>query len=184
MRLLNFILLLALSINVSWGYTYDANQNTSNYKIIDFELQNQQYDGTSNLCYRCINSSNENLKEKTQNGSFFTFEIGLIATKGGNKAPDFIVSKGGTAFPVPKGSTGPTSVVNPSGKTTGSAFTGGKGGANGQVDTMRIMDATPARGKSPGYPNGYVKYENKSGQGVNPSTGKTISNKESHFPLD
>ena len=104
--------------------------------------------------------------------------------KSANKAPDFIVSKGGTAFPVPKGSTGPTSVVNPSGKTTGSAFTGGKGGANGQVDTMRIMDATPARGKSPGYPNGYVKYENKSGQGVNPSTGKTISNKESHFPLD
>ncbi|MCP5013378.1 MAG: hypothetical protein GY942_25670 [Aestuariibacter sp.] len=101
-----------------------------------------------------------------------------------NKAPDFIVSKGGTAFPVPKGSTGPTFVVNSSGKTTGSAFTGGKGGANGQVDTMRIMDATPARGKSPGYPNGYVKYENKYGQGVNPSTGKTISNKESHFPLD
>lgn len=83
MRLLNFILLLVLSINVSWGYTYDANQNTSNYKIIYFELQNQQYDGTSNLCYRCINSSNENLKEKTQDGSFFAFEVGLVAAKGG-----------------------------------------------------------------------------------------------------
>ena len=104
--------------------------------------------------------------------------------KGAEKAPDFIVSKGGTAFPVPKGSKGSTSVVNPQGKTTGSAFTGGKGGANGQVDTMRIMDATPARGKSPGYPNGYIKYENKAGQGVDPNTGRTLSNKDSHFPLD
>lgn len=74
--------------------------------------------------------------------------------------------------------------MNPQGKTTGSAFTGGKGGANGQVDTMRIMDATPARGKSPGYPNGYIKYENKAGQGVDPNTGRTLSNKDSHFPLD
>ncbi|WP_211237664.1 hypothetical protein [Shewanella colwelliana] len=89
----------------------------------------------------------------------------------------------GFAYPVPKGAAGPTPVVNPGGKTTGSAFTNGKGGANGKVDTMRIMNPTPPRGKSPGYPNGYIKYENKSGQGVDPYTGRTISNKDSHYPI-
>ncbi|MDN3649163.1 RHS repeat-associated core domain-containing protein [Reinekea marina] len=106
------------------------------------------------------------------------------AGKASDKAPDFVVSPGGTAFPVPKDATGPTPVVNPGGKTTGSAFTGGKGGANGKVDTMRIMNPTPPRGKSPGYPNGNIKYENKSGQGVDPYTGRTLSNKDSHFPID
>lgn len=68
--------------------------------------------------------------------------VAKSAGKASDKAPDFIVSQGGTAFPVPKGATGPTPVVNPGGKTTGSAFTGGSGGANGKVDTMRIMDST------------------------------------------
>ena len=80
MRLLNFILLLVLSINVSWAYIYDASLNTSSNKTIDCELQNQQYDGTSNLCNRCISFHNKNLQEKTQSGSFFAFEIGLVAT--------------------------------------------------------------------------------------------------------
>lgn len=100
------------------------------------------------------------------------------------KSPNFVVSPNGTVFPVPKGAVGPKTVINPSGKTTGTAFTSGRGGANGQVDTVRIMNPTPPRGKSPGYPNGYIKYENKSGQGVNPYTGRTISNKNSHFPID
>jgi len=82
MRLLNFILLLILSINVSWGYTYDAGLNTSNYKIIDFELQNQQYDGISNLCYRCTHATDKVLQEKAQDGSFFAFEVGFVASKG------------------------------------------------------------------------------------------------------
>jgi hypothetical protein len=75
-------------------------------------------------------------------------------------------------------------VVNRGGKTTGSAFTGGKGGSNRTVDTMRVMNPTPARGKSPGYPKGYIKYENKSGQGVDPYTGRTLPQKDSHFPID
>ncbi len=58
---------------------------------------------------------------------------------------------------------------------------------NGQVTTMRIMDPTPARGGSPGYPNGYIKYENSASpkpQGVDPYTGKTLPNSQSHFPID
>lgn len=59
---------------------------------------------------------------------------------------DFIVDSSGQAFPVPKGATGPTPVISPAGKQTGVAYTGGKGGANGQVDTLRNMDSTPPRG--------------------------------------
>jgi RHS repeat-associated protein len=99
------------------------------------------------------------------------------------KVPGYVVSPDGTAFPVPKGAQGPVPVVNEAGKTTGVAFTGGKGGANGQVDTIRIMDPTPPKGKSPGYPNGYVKYQNKAKQGVNPHTGRTAANKDNHFPI-
>ncbi len=94
-----------------------------------------------------------------------------------------MVSPNGTAFPVPKGAQGPVPVVNPGGKQTGVAYTGGSGGANGKVDTIRIMNPTPAKGASPGYPNGYIKYENASGQGVNPLTGRTVPNTESHFPV-
>lgn len=102
-------------------------------------------------------------------------------------APDFIVSPGGTAFPVPQGAAGPTPVINPAGNQTGVAFTGGAGGENGKVATMRIMDPTPPRGNSPGYPRGYIKYENSASpkpQGVDPYTGKTLPNSKSHFPID
>ena len=62
-------------------------------------------------------------------------------------------------------------------------FDGGSGGANGQVDTIRMMDPTPPRGNSPGYPDGYIKYDNASGQGVNPYTGQTGPHPETHFPI-
>ncbi|WP_406600534.1 SpvB/TcaC N-terminal domain-containing protein [Leptospira sanjuanensis] len=98
--------------------------------------------------------------------------------------PDFIVSPDGTTFPVPKGATGPTPVSNKAGNITGSAYTGGKGGANGQVSTMRIMDPTLPKGNSPGYPNGYIKYMNNAKQGVDPYTGKTLPNAQSHFGIN
>ena len=103
---------------------------------------------------------------------------------GGYSSPDFLVSPGGTAFPVPNGATGPRPVINPAGRQTGSAFTGGSGGANNQVSSMRLMDPTSPRGASPGYPNGYVMYGNPSGQGVDPYTGRTLPNANSHFPID
>ena len=100
-----------------------------------------------------------------------------------NRAPDFVVTPNGDAIPVPKGASGPVDVVNPAGKTTGFSYTGGSSGANGQVSNVRIMDPTPPRGNSPGYPNGYVKYENKGLQGVDPVTGRTLPNSQSHFLL-
>ena len=98
---------------------------------------------------------------------------------GAMNSPNFLVDPSGQTFPVPKGATGHSAVANP----TGSAFTGGAGGEKGQVNTMRIMNPTPPRGKSPGYPNGYIKYKNMNGQGVNPYTGKTSSNLENHYPI-
>ena len=99
-------------------------------------------------------------------------------------APNFVVSPKGTTFPVPSGAVGPRAVVNSSGEQTGVGFTGGVGGANAQVSTMRLMCPAPARGSSPGYPNGYIKYENAQGQGVDPYSGRTLPNSQSHFPVE
>ncbi len=100
------------------------------------------------------------------------------------KTPDFVVSPDGTAFPVPSGAQGPVPVVNSAGKQTGVAYTGGSGGAvDSRVNRIRIMNPTPPRGSSPGYPNGYIKYENANGQGVNPLTGRTVPNSQSHYPI-
>jgi len=41
------------------------------------------------------------------------------------------------------------------------------------------MDPTPAKGNSPSYPNGYIKYENAASQkpqGVDPYSGRTLPN--------
>ena len=48
-----------------------------------------------------------------------------------------------------------------------------------------VMDATLPRGPSPGYPAGYVNYQNIGGQSVNPRTGQTIApnNPLWHIPL-
>jgi len=123
-------------------------------------------------------------KSKTGSGSSGTSAVhNGHGTSGSQNAPDFVVSPNGTAFPVPKGAQGPIPVINPAGNQTGTAYTGGSGGANSQVDTIRIMNPSPARGNSPAYPDGYIKYENKNGQGVDPYTGRTLPNTQSHFPI-
>ena len=109
-------------------------------------------------------------------------ELGAVASVNA-KTPDFIVTPRGEAIAVPVGSSGPVDVINPSGSRAGSAYVGGHGGLNGQVSSVRIMDPTPARGRPPGYPGGYVKYENALGQGVDYITGRTLSNAKSHIPL-
>lgn len=122
-------------------------------------------------------------------GGLPTMQGGGLGYMGGNdppvvRTPNYIVSANGTAYPVPQGAQGPIPVINPAGNTTGIAYTGGQGGANGQVSTIRLMNPTSARGSNPGYPKGYVKYENSCGQGVDPYTGHTLPNRTSHFPLE
>lgn len=105
-----------------------------------------------------------------------------------SKAPDFVVTPGGDAIPIPNGASGPNPVVNKGGNTTGASYTGGSGGKglDPKVSGVRIMNPTPPNAASPGYPNGYVTYQNPSGQGVNPQTGKTVSNSDPsrHIPLN
>lgn len=115
---------------------------------------------------------------------FATGFKGALKSSNISKPPSFIVSPNGTVFPVPKGSKGPVPVINPSGNQTGNAFINGESGFNGQVNSIRIMNPTPPRGSSPGYINGYIKYQNNNGQGVNPYTGRTIPNSENHYPIN
>ncbi len=113
--------------------------------------------------------------------------IGASSGNYSSLSPNFIVTPGGTAYPVPQGAMGPRPVINQSGNITGAAFIGGNGGANGQVTTVRIMNATQPKGSSPGYPNGYMRYTNSSSprpQGVDPTTGKTVPNSSGHYPID
>jgi RHS repeat-associated protein len=107
-----------------------------------------------------------------------------VLAPSGNK---FVVSPTGQTIVVPAGAAGPNAVINPGGKVTGFSYTGGSGGSglSPKVTTVRIMNPTPPKGASPGYPNGYVTYQNAADQGVNPFTGKTIPNSDPlrHQPL-
>ena len=94
-----------------------------------------------------------------------------VAATEKTSSPNFIVDPGGQVFPVPEGATGPKPVEN--GK--GIMYSGGSGGENGQVNSVRFMDPVPARGKASAYPNGYAVYENINGQAVNPYSGRTVS---------
>src|SRR5271165_3020379 len=112
-----------------------------------------------------------------------TSQQGAVST---GPMPLIVVSPGGDAIPVPNGASGPVPVVNNAGNTTGFGYTGGSGGngLSGNTTGVRVMDPTPARGASPGYPNGYVSYGNSSGQTVNGQTGQTVprSDPSAHVP--
>ena len=133
----------------------------------------------------------EGMRENVTAGDAVSAVAAAFGGRGGRgakaptQAPDFVVSPNGTAYPVPKGAEGPVPVVNQAGKQTGVAFTNGSGGAvDKRVDTIRVMNPTSPRGASPGYPKGYIKYENSSGQGVDPLSGRTLPNSESHHSVD
>lgn len=171
--------------NVGLGLSsLSSNLSDGDWSAAALDTVGLAYDGLASVIPFLPGGASAGIKAGRAVDSAASAAKSIDVPKGANKAPDFVVSPNGTTFPVPKGATGPTSVVNPAGKKTGDAFTGGSGGANGQVDTMRVMNPTPPRGNSPGYPNGYIKYENKAGQGVDPYSGRTLSNKDSHFSID
>jgi RHS repeat-associated protein len=98
-------------------------------------------------------------------------------------APDFVVTPQGEVIPVPHGAAGPFLTDN----NRGFQFTGGSGipGLYPNVSSVRIMDPTLPRDPSPGYPGGYVSYENSGGQTINPVTSIPISRRDPwwHIPL-
>lgn len=78
---------------------------------------------------------------------------------------------------MPKGAQGPF----PTDSGNGMRFTGGQGG-NGlspKVTDVRIMD--PHHNPPHPQPTGYTSYSNKSGQTVNPFTGKTIPRQDPYW---
>ena len=93
-----------------------------------------------------------------------------------NKGTDFVVTSKGTAIPVPDGATGPTNPQRGSGMT----FQGGSGGKgmNSRTTGVRIMDPNGSQGRR-------VNYMNRTGQTVDPASGRTISNKDprGHIPI-
>jgi hypothetical protein len=106
---------------------------------------------------------------------------------GGGTSPSFIATAEGEVIIVPKGASGPTPVVNPQARVTGSAYTGGSGGQglDPRVTSVRVMNPTPPAGPSPGYPGGYVVYQNAARQTVNPFSGQTVPRADpfAHIPL-
>ncbi len=110
---------------------------------------------------------------KTTAAETVTSRVNILPSSGNR----FVVSPGGDAIIVPQGASGPVLIINQGGRTTGFGYTGGSGGLglDLRVSNVRIMDATLPRGPSPGYPAGYVNYQNIGGQSVNPFTGQTIA---------
>jgi hypothetical protein len=96
----------------------------------------------------------------------------------------FIGQENGPSIIVPEGASGPLPVAN--GK--GVQYVGGSGGPrlDPRVSGLRIMDPTPPRGPSPGYPGGYGSYSHQAGQTVNQASGQTVSLSDPmwHIPLD
>jgi hypothetical protein len=83
-------------------------------------------------------------------------------------APDFVVTPRGEAIPVPSGATGPYPTRAP-----GFQYLEGSGGPglDARVTGVRVMDANANQGPR-------AVYMNRTGQTVDPATGRTLPNKD------
>lgn len=90
---------------------------------------------------------------------------------------DFVVSPSGLVLPVPEGSGDCVPLYYKSGQLKGYAF-------RGSSQVLRLMYPVPAHGACPGYPQGYAKYDDLQGRGIDPYTGLPLSNKFSHYSLE
>lgn len=92
--------------------------------------------------------------------------LGLAGRSRG--APDFVVTPGGEAIPVPTGATGPYPTGAP-----GFQYLEGSGGPglDPRVTGVRVMDANANQGPR-------AVYMNRTGQTVDPATGRTLPNKD------
>jgi RHS repeat-associated protein len=114
----------------------------------------------------------------TEPGGFFgDYETTNTST---TNTPNFVVDPKGTVAPIPDGANGPVPVINENGNQTGLAYTGGKGGKNGNVTSVRVMNPNKLN------PNGYVKYYNDAQprQGLDPYSGRTLPNSKNHFEFN
>lgn len=73
--------LVLMFANTSWGYAYDAISDCSFLQSNRVSLHKVEYDDASNLCSKGKRHINIELQKETQDGSFFEFEVGLVAAK-------------------------------------------------------------------------------------------------------
>ncbi|GAB3333436.1 hypothetical protein GCM10027511_41870 [Hymenobacter humi] len=76
----------------------------------------------------------------------------------------------GEAVIVPKGAQGPF----PADSGNGMKFTGGRGGNGLSPKAVDVRIMNPHHNQPHPQPTGYTSYSNRSGQVINPVTGKTI----------
>ncbi|NJL26605.1 MAG: hypothetical protein HC897_01370 [Thermoanaerobaculia bacterium] len=92
-----------------------------------------------------------------------------VVSRGGmavRRAPGFVVTPRGEAIPIPRGAIGPSATRAP-----GVQYVGGSGGAglDSRVTGVRIMEGNSNQGSR-------AVYMNRTGQTVNPATGRTVPN--------
>ena len=73
--------LLTFVVSNGYAYHYDEFHNPLPEKKIQVENESFRYDGTSNFRVSSKTVLDDNLQNKAPNGSFFAFEVGLVATK-------------------------------------------------------------------------------------------------------
>jgi len=91
---------------------------------------------------------------------------GAAEVRAARAAPDFVVTPRGEAIRIPTGATGPTPTRAPGVQYTGGA--GGKG-LDSRVTGVRVMEGNSNQGPR-------AVYMNRSGQTVDPATGRTVPN--------
>jgi RHS repeat-associated protein len=108
--------------------------------------------------------------------------LGIIPVLAPQIQVTFIGQVSGPSIVVPQGTIGPL----PTDNLKGVQYSGGAGGPglNGRVSGLRIMDPTPPRPPSPGYPAGNATYFNASGQAVNPFTGRVLERADPWWHID
>ncbi len=112
---------------------------------------------------------------------FGVYPDGAPTGNSGHPRPEAIVGPGNESLPVvPPGAVG---TVTDNGKGMVYDIPPGSRVLDPRVVRVRVMD--PVTTGNFQYPNGYVSYENSSGQAVNPLTGQTISRTDPywHIPL-
>lgn len=82
LRAIYALLLFILSFSAQSGYEYDATYNLASTEIVEIDRKNCHYDDTSNFCDNGRQRISSYSQKKTQDGSFFAFDVGLVAAKG------------------------------------------------------------------------------------------------------
>ena len=96
LRVFFALLLCILSFSVQSHYLhgYDVSDSFVSNENIEVERKNFNYDRSPNLQSCCSGISDNDLHEKTRDGSFFAVDVGLFAAKGAGEVFDIALGLG------------------------------------------------------------------------------------------